>query len=107
MNIIMRYLNSGIEGYTNKDLRDILEGKSSVQVQWCSNGTIMLNNLRMIKCVKEYYVKEGMIKSNKKMSNECFQVQKSLNVSSVTNYNCSTCHIHCISRREAGELIKK
>jgi hypothetical protein len=110
MNIISRYLNSGIEGFSYAEFKRILEGTHSVKVKMASSGIFILDNGRTIKCAKEYYRPEGgksIEKLKKKVSNECFYIQKELGISGVSSYNCVDCHYHCLHLKEDEKLCKR
>lgn len=106
MNLTDRYFRLGIEGIPATQLQRILMGTDSVKVKLKSNGIIMLNNNRVIKCVSEYYGRSNQPKM-KKMSNQCFAAQQSLGLEGISSYDCARCHIRCIDMQEQGHLFRK
>jgi hypothetical protein len=107
MDLIFKYINRGIEGYTDDELKRILFSEHVVTVKNVANSVMLLSNDRIIKCAAEYYASEtGVIVKRKKVTNECFFIQKTLGIKSVANYDCKTCHMECLRMKRENKLIK-
>lgn len=107
MNLVFRYHELGIEGIPSAILQQILGGTHAIKVKTATSGMIMLTTNKVIKCVKDYYDTEEGMKPLKKVSNQCYYVQNSLGIKNVQNYQCATCHLHCMDMAKEGKLIRK
>lgn len=106
MNLVRRYLSRGIEGMNYQEFRSILRGDSALKVTKSGNGLVMLTNKKMIRCVSHYY-QHPQNKILVKASNECFYVQKALEVNGISTNNCASCHMRCMDLRDQKIINRK
>ena len=108
MNLVKYITGHSIEGHSISDLVDILSSRhSSKSVTMIGAGVIMLNDMSIIKCTKEYYKPIVEIKKTRSKSNNCFDIQKSLGVPRTVGSDCRQCHINCGLSHMAGDLSTK
>jgi hypothetical protein len=108
MNLVYLYYERGIEGYPTGQLLNILNGQDIVKVKMSTNGMVLLDNNKMIKCVSNYYMTpSGAFAKKSKMSNDCYYTQKDLGITGVGNYKCLQCHTNCINMFNDGFLNRK
>lgn len=114
------YKSRLINGMTPQFLMTILDGENpDINVKQLSN-TILLKsnkdgnisiNTKILKCIREYYLKDGKGIRSSKSSNafmECTKVQSLFDVPGyVGTMNCSSCHRYCLRQFMNKELTKR
>lgn len=105
MNLI-DLLDVSIEGYDPADLFRILTHQDeSIHVTSSRNGSIILSNRKIIKCVENYYRHPTIKPVKAKSVNTCHAVHKNLNITTVASNSCESCHIACMAKKKDNELF--
>lgn len=98
MELIKYYTKDHIEGLTVFQINDILNNTHNMT----NNGTLFLkgDKLILLKCVREYYLSPTTNKKIPKIniSNDCYRIQRELNIENVTSKDCLSCHKNIINQ---------
>lgn len=105
MNLIDLLKGANIEGLSLSELKDVLNHTHpSIRVRSDANGTIVLSNRAIVKCVNNYYMNPHKPAKKPAGVNICHTVHSNFDIHSVSANHCSACHLHCLSKRDKGEL---
>lgn len=105
MNLIDLMREADIEGITLSELKDVLtHNHSSIKIRNAANGTIVLSNRAIIKCVKNYYTNPNKEARKPVGVNICHTVHQNLDIHGVSANNCSSCHLNCLAKKDNGQL---
>lgn len=105
MNLIDLLRSADIEGLTLPELKDVLtHSHPSIRIRNAANGTIVLSNRAIIKCVNNYYTNPNKPAKKPAGVNICHTVHQNLDIHGVSANHCSTCHLSCLAKKDTGEL---
>lgn len=105
MNLIDLMRSATIEGLTIEEFKDVLNyTHPSIRIRNAANGTIVLSNRAIIKCVNNYYTNTNKTAKKPVGVNICHTVHQNLDIQGVSANHCSDCHLNCLSKKDAGQL---
>lgn len=105
MRLFKRLYGDSIIGFSLADLKMILPDIPKENVVY---DTIIFSrdknstNAPMLKCIKNYYVREDMKKMT--MNVKCQDVQFRFKIERCRPYDCTTCHLRAIHNKERSIL---
>ena len=106
---LMDFLNqsSCIEGYTEEELREVLQGNKLHQL---GDNELMLPNGKTLKCIAHYYANNNN-KVRLNGSNDvlnCQIAQRFYEIASSSVCECQACHLSCLNkvRNTSSHTIK-
>ena len=105
MNLIDLMRSNTIEGLTLEEFKEVLNySHPSVRIRNAANGTIVLSNRAIVKCVNNYYTNPNRIAKKPVGVNVCHTVHQNFDIQGVSANHCGDCHLNCLSKRDAGQL---
>lgn len=109
MNLVTLLSRKNIEGLSEGELVSILNKNSHIKIKSARNGLIVLDNNKIIKCVREYYKDpkgKPLSKSGDPVS-KCFYTQQEFGLSNdVSIGDCESCHLACLNKKNKGKLVR-
>jgi len=99
-----------IEGFELPDLELILDNKHlSHCISLVSGGTIIIDNCRPLRCVKNYYTLDGLPEKNLPAARQyaCKMILSKLNLTEVNVFDCQQCQRRCLELHRQGLLSRK
>lgn len=105
MNLIDLLRSANIEGLLFQDFKDVLNHvHPSIHIRNDANGTIVLSNRAVVKCVNSYYTNPHKPAKKPAGANVCHTIHNNFDIRGVSANHCSACHLQCLSKRDKGEL---